>query len=637
MGKRSAKALKTALKELHTGSEAYQYAYEDAMKRIKGQVADQEELAMQVLAWITCAKRPLTTLELQHALAVEIDEPELDEENVPQIEDMVSACAGLVTVDKESDIIRLVHYTTQEYFRRTQQHWFPDAELDIATTCVRYLSFDVFSSGFCPTDSEFEERLRSNPLYDYAAHNWGVHSRQIPGRNQVIIDFLTDAAKIEASSQALMAVKRSWRRQYSQDFPKHTTGPHLVAYFGIHEAVRGYTQDWHHVDLKDSYSRTPLSYAAENGHKAVVQLLLDKGANLENRDERRYSQTPLSWAAERGHEAVVRLLLDKGANLEAKDEDGRTPLSWAAKGGHEAVVWLLLDKGANLEAKDERFYGQTPLLYAAEGGYEAIVRLLLDKSANLEAKDKDDQTPLSWAAMWGHEAVVRLLLDKGANLEAKDEDGRTSLSWAAGRGHEAVVRLLLDKGANLEAKDEDGRTPLSWAAMQGHEAVVRLLLDKGANLEAKDERYGRTPLSWAADQGREAVVRLLLDKGADLEAKDERRYHQTPLSWAAEQGHEGVARLLLDTGADLEAEDKSGQTPLLWAAKQGHEAVVRLLLDKGADLEAKDERRYRRTPLSWAAERGHEGVVRLLKAHGAKCNDHTRKGVDNSKRQSQTE
>ena len=47
--------------------------------------------------------------------------PKLDEENLPEIEDMVSVCAGLVTIDEESNIIRLVHYTTQEYFERTQE------------------------------------------------------------------------------------------------------------------------------------------------------------------------------------------------------------------------------------------------------------------------------------------------------------------------------------------------------------------------------------------------------------------------------------------------------------------------------------------------------------------------------------
>jgi hypothetical protein len=165
-----------ALKTLPTGSEAYDQAYEDAMERIGGQVKDQKELAKLVLSWITHAKRPLTTLEIQHALAVEPGDTKLSEDNLPEVEDIVSICAGLVTVDEESGIVRLVHYTTQAYFERTRRHWFPNGERDIAITCVTYLSFDKFGSGFSQTDAEFEERLRSSLLYDYAARNWGRHA-----------------------------------------------------------------------------------------------------------------------------------------------------------------------------------------------------------------------------------------------------------------------------------------------------------------------------------------------------------------------------------------------------------------------------------------------------------------------------
>ena len=136
------------------------------MKRIQGQIADEKELAHQVLAWITCARRPLTTSELEHALAVEAGEPQLDPENLCRVEDMISVCAGLATVDAESEIVRLVHYTTQEYFERTQSQWFPRAESEMAITCVTYLSFDVFESGFCQTDHEFNVRLQSYKLYE---------------------------------------------------------------------------------------------------------------------------------------------------------------------------------------------------------------------------------------------------------------------------------------------------------------------------------------------------------------------------------------------------------------------------------------------------------------------------------------
>jgi hypothetical protein len=122
--------------------------------RESSQEAGFQELAKQVLSRITCAKRPLTILELQHALAVEFGESELDKENLPEIEDLVSVCAGLVTVDETSEIIRLVHYTTQEYFQRRKDHWFPSAEASITDTCVTYISFDVFAKGLCETHDE---------------------------------------------------------------------------------------------------------------------------------------------------------------------------------------------------------------------------------------------------------------------------------------------------------------------------------------------------------------------------------------------------------------------------------------------------------------------------------------------------
>jgi ankyrin repeat protein len=53
-------------------------------------------------------------------------------------------------------------------------------------------------------------------------------------------------------------------------------------------------------------------------------------------------QTPLSWAAENGHEAVVKLLLlEKAVDVDSKSNNGQTPLSWATGNGHEAVVKLL--------------------------------------------------------------------------------------------------------------------------------------------------------------------------------------------------------------------------------------------------------------------------------------------------------
>jgi hypothetical protein len=394
VGKRSTKAIRGALKNLPSGSNAYDHAYKDAIIRIEGQVTDQEELAKQVLLWITCAERSLTTLELQYALAVEVGESGLDKDNLPEIEDMVSVCAGLVTIDEESNVIRLVHYTTQEYFERTQSHWFPNAKTDITTICVSYLSFDVFERGFCQTDNEFEERLRSNQFFEYAARNWGHHARKAStfsqALSQAVVKCLTSNARVDALSQGLLAIKHyASHSNYSQQV-RGMTGLHLTAYFGVEAVVKLLLNTGKvEADSKNNVGWTPLSWAARNGHEAVVKLLLDTGkVEADSKDDD--GRTLLSLAAEQGHEAIVKLLLDTGkVEADLKNNNGRTPLSFATRNRHEAVVKLLLDTG-KVEADSKNNVGWTPLSLAVEQGHEAVVKLLLD-TGKVEADSKNDK------------------------------------------------------------------------------------------------------------------------------------------------------------------------------------------------------------------------------------------------------
>ncbi|EWZ78700.1 hypothetical protein QL093DRAFT_2594685 [Fusarium oxysporum] len=339
INKISIKAVRNALAKLPSGSDAYDHAYETAMERIEQQAPGHRDFAKQILSWITCAKRPLTTLELRHALAVEVGTTELDEEALPEIEDIVVACVGLVTNDKQSDIIRLVHYTTQQYFDKNRGKWFPNAEAGITTTCATYLLFNIFESGFCRTDEEFEERLRLNPFYEYSAHHWGNHARKAPTLCQEVIDFLESDTKVESSSQALMAARGYLGRGYSQIVPMRMTGLHLVAYFGIQDSVQTLSRG-DPVNLRDSHGMTALSYAAERGHEVIVKLLLEMG-KVDVNIQDTFGITPLSRATRNGHEAIVKLLLEMGkVDVDIQDKDGTTPLSWAARNGYEGIDGL---------------------------------------------------------------------------------------------------------------------------------------------------------------------------------------------------------------------------------------------------------------------------------------------------------
>ncbi|KAF4943282.1 hypothetical protein FSARC_14963, partial [Fusarium sarcochroum] len=273
--KKTLKKMKEVLNSLSTGPKAYDIAYEKAMERITGQDLDSQELAKQVLSWVICAKRVLITSKLQHALAVEVGELELDEENLPQIEDMVSVCAGLVTIDEESDIIRLVHYTTQEYFDRTQMQWFPNAQSDIATTCVTYLSFSAFESGPCTNERRFEHRLLANPFYHYASRNWGHHALMASmDGHQFILDFLESETKLSASFQIIMNFEGyPWDHIAGQNGPRQRTGVHAAAYFGLKNTVLALLKNGHDADSQDIAGRTPLWYAAMRGSETTFNLL----------------------------------------------------------------------------------------------------------------------------------------------------------------------------------------------------------------------------------------------------------------------------------------------------------------------------------------------------------------------------
>ncbi|RDW57292.1 hypothetical protein BP5796_12742 [Coleophoma crateriformis] len=588
VGKRSLTALQNALANLRSGSNAYNYAYEDAMIRIQGQVADQKELAKQVLLWITCANRPLTATELQHAIAVEADKKELDENNISDIEDIVSVCAGLVTVDEKSSIIRLVHYTTQEYFARTYQHWFPNAAIEIATTCITYISFHVFASGLCRTFDEYKNRLQSNRLFEYAAQNWGYHVRCASVLSnkliQMIVDFLQCNAKVNASAQAILFGEYGSNYRFFSLSQSLMTGLHLIAHFGV---------------------------------QLIAQLLLDTGQTDPNvRDHN--GRTPLSWAVARGNEAIVKLLLETGqTDPDIRDTDGRTPLSWAAERGNEAIVKILLETGqVDPDIRDTD--GCTPLLWAIEGGNKAVIKLLLetDQTDPNVRNTKTARTVLWWAVMNRHEAVVRALLEIGKpNIDADVQDtyGRTLLLYAVENGDEVLVKLLLEQGqVNVNIRDKSGQVPLLWAAHNGYEAIVKLLLETGQVIVNVQDKFGQTPLSWASQNGHEGVVKLLLETG-QIQIDIQDKYGRTPLSWAALNGWEGIVKLLLDTcQVNPDVQDKYDRTPLLSAAQKGHEAVVKLLLETGrVNPNVKDEFDY--TPLEWSAEHGHEANVKLLR------------------------
>src|SRR5262247_515284 len=258
------------------------------------------------------------------------------------------------------------------------------------------------------------------------------------------------------------------------------------------------------VKGKDDGGSTALHHAAGYGPLDNLQLLIDKGADVNAKNRR--GSTPLHWAIH--DEAKARLLLAKGANVNARQAQGRTPLFLAAMlGDGVPTLRLLLSKGAdpNLAAVN----GQTPLMMAARGAVEAT-QLLIEKGADVNAKDGAGETALMSACAGGNARGVQLLIVRGADVKVMSKRNETALGFAATSGAQASVEMLLAKGADVNVRNFRGYSPLMFAASSDAmpAGIIKSLLDKGADAGFTGD-YDESASALAAKRGHTEAARLL--------------------------------------------------------------------------------------------------------------------------------
>lgn len=274
----------------------------------------------------------------------------------------------------------------------------------------------------------------------------------------------------------------------------------------------------------------PIKNAAARGHRDVVQLLLERGADPNLPEE---GIAPdghaLYSAAANGHHDLAKLLLEHGAHPNVEVESSADTLSRVLLNGDQRMLELLCSYGAARPVHLLAAYNDLPTA--------AAVFAVRPDLAN-------DPDALSTAADGGHEAFVRLMLRYQPDLPRRVNFP----PWAVGAKTRDLNELLFQHGMDPSAPNWLGITPLHEFARQGDGEKAGQFLDHGADLEARDEDLCSRPLGWAAKFGQLALVELLLNRGAQPNHPNDPPW-ATPFAWATRRGHSEISTLLRRHGA----------------------------------------------------------------------------------------
>jgi ankyrin repeat protein len=369
----------------------------------------------RIFRWVAMAFRPLTLEELGAATSIRSPSHLITTEQA--VRDKVALCGDFLEVREQR--VTLIHPSARDYLLGKESENSPDFDefrieeekthLELARICFNCVTHSGLR--YAPLSLDDRSCSQESPLLEYAALHWPEHTRHC----STLADELFDLS--QPFFQEKSDLRKNWWATYHSNKPGLTpsTSPllHTACCLGIIPWVAAILRKMSfmdrlrgRVDKKDENGLTALHWAAAQGHEAVVQRLIDHGADVNIKDNKD-RQTALHSAALRGHKAVVQRLIDHGADVNIKDDKyGWTALHWAAAQGHEAVVQRLIDHRADINIKDNED-GRTALYLAAFQGHEAVVQRLIDYRADVSIKEnKYRWTALHWAAAQGYKVVV---------------------------------------------------------------------------------------------------------------------------------------------------------------------------------------------------------------------------------------
>ena len=457
---------------------------------------------------------------------------------------------------------------------------------------------------------------------------------------------------------------------------------HVAGRSGRAPVVRALLEAGADPHARTASGATALHLAAQAGNAEAVAALLDHGADV-NARERTWGQTPLMFAAAANRLGPVNVLMERGADLEIAtkvvdlpdldavdraaagrrkevldgfrasaapgDRQGWRPTASQVQTAVRAAraVQALGDaaeggEAAGIERGTPRAYtervgvqgGLTALLHAARQGHAEVAMALLRAGADLDRASGDNTSPLQIAVMNGHFDLALRLVERGADPGVATDAGATplfaalNLQWAPRarypqpRAHDQqqatyldVMKALLEAGADPNARLEkhlwymsynhccsesvDGATPFWRAAYATDVEAMKLLRAYGADphvpTRAPRPRQGAAAAADAppdpsglppVEPGGPGVWPLHAASGVGYgEGFESNAHRHVPDGWLP-----SVRYLVEEVGVDVNARDHEGYTAVHHAAARGDTGLVRYLVEQGADVMAVSRR-----------------------------------------------
>lgn len=471
--------------------------YDQAMSMIGRQSREDRSLANRIISWTTFADCSLTVEQMQHLLAMDLAEDQLDEDAIPTEETLTAVCAGLIRIEwreqyrnyeldktKSSTppkIVKLVHFTAQTYFQDRSKDFFPTWQPDavrlslhalkleyrdypedpVPTTKIAYHGWPKRRSPLPPTQGSafFDHALKF--LTSKPEKHLDIQSADLPGRacdvfstpgvaRQIMEDIHWRLRKLQVDCFYLDTRSKlaSSIPLLNMDFSKSL--PHLAACLGFEKTLKRslLLPGPQGIDERDNYGLTALTYATIAGAPSTVRMLIDMGASV-----------PESCAVLNPLEFIVAM-------------------PWKIK---TVDVWLGI---RNLPKVI--FYHA--LLRAIRYGRVTIISRMLDGATDLYPEDDLNYEALLFAIELGNRTLITYLILRERPGWDKPRNGETLLFNAVRARKLASVQALLGRGIDINARNRHGEHALFSAAQQNDLEIASYLVEEGADLQMRSRR-----------------------------------------------------------------------------------------------------------------------------------------------------